>query len=536
MKIAVIFCTWKRVYRLESTLNDLKNQTYDNFDIFIWNNNKLEISNIENIIKTQNKQINVHHSENNIGGIGRFVYAKEISNNYDAIIFIDDDQSIGNDVIQIMVNNYEKNTIVSWWGWKIKNNYWDRDRVFDFSEVDYCGTGGMFLSSELFNKIDLEKIPDKYKFIEDLWISFVAKYEHGYKLIGGNFNISINKDGNDQYTDLKPLKSEFYDELNLKYKGDDYKICFLIPSYNRYDKLSNLLTQIESKINCNVIVYNDGSNDERYKQIETNFNRVKIIHGGKNNGKSKYNETLSTLFNLGINSDSNYFILVADDFVLCNSFETVITPYLNEYYITNVFSIRPEGWGRPGWVDGAFSASKGGLSLIKGIIPNALKNVEGKSTGVWKKVTDYFSTVNKSNYKLVTLNYSLTQHDGNDDSKLHPIHRLKTPITAPNFYDDFYGKEIKIVGTSSSVNNVVNKKKNSGGTSSGDKITNNEPKIQEIPKPTQVIINTPINIQKPNIKKESTPEKMQKLKIINKTHGELFMGKAMKKKLRFGRK
>jgi hypothetical protein len=80
------------------------------------------------------------------------------------------------------------------------------------------------------------------------------------------------------------------------------------------------------------------------------------------------------------------------------------------------------------------------------------------------------------------------------------------------------------------------KKKSSGGTSNGDKIVVNEVKIQEIPKPTQVIINTPITIKKPNIKKEGTPEKMQKQKIMNKTHDTLFMGKSMKKKLRFGRK
>ena len=61
-------------------------------------------------------------------------------------------------------------------------------------------------------------------------------------------------------------------------------------------------------------------------------------------------------------------------------------------------------------------------------------------------------------------------------------------------------------------------------------------KAQETPKPTQVVINTPIATEKPNLKKEVTPEKMQKPKTINKTHSEIFMGKAMKKKLRFGKK
>jgi hypothetical protein len=218
MRIALIFCTWKRVYRLQDTLNDLDSQTFKDFDIFIWNNNIKEVLNINNIIKNQNKLINVHHSKNNIGGIGRFYYAKMISNFYDIIIFIDDDQKLENDVVEKMISNFKIETISSWWGWSIKNQYWERNRILDFSEVDYCGTGGMILDSKIFNKIDLKKIPQKYKFIEDLWFSFVAKYEFEYKLQGGDFNITLVTDGNDQYSNLINLKNEFYNYLVETYR------------------------------------------------------------------------------------------------------------------------------------------------------------------------------------------------------------------------------------------------------------------------------------------------------------------------------
>ena len=101
---------------------------------------------------------------------------------------------------------------------------------------------------------------------------------------------------------------------------------------------------------------------------------------------------------------------------------------------------------------------------------------------------------------------------------------LKPETTSPDYSLSLKG-EIK-----------PDKKKSSGGTSNGNKVVNNEPKIQETAKPTQASINTPIATEKPNLKKESVPEKMQKPKTINQTHGDLFMGKAMKKKLRFGRK
>jgi hypothetical protein len=217
MKIAVVFCTWKRVYRLKELLTNLTKQTYSDFDIFIWNNNNLEKNNIESIVKEFNLNIEIKHSQNNIGGIGRFYYSKEICNNYDKIIFIDDDQIIGVDVIEKMIKNHKEKTILSWWGWVMNSDYFNRLRVNNFNSVDYCGTGGMIIDSNIFKTINLETIPNKYKFIEDLWLSFVAKYEFGYDLIGGNFNIEIKHDGNDQFNSLIPLKIEFYKYLNEKY-------------------------------------------------------------------------------------------------------------------------------------------------------------------------------------------------------------------------------------------------------------------------------------------------------------------------------
>jgi hypothetical protein len=217
MKIAVVFCTWKRVYRLKDLLEDLVKQTYKNFDVFIWNNNPEEINHINEMVKNFNININVKHSETNIGGIGRFYYSKEICENYDKIIFIDDDQILGKDVLSKMVESHVENSIVSWWGWVIKSEYFNRVRVLNFKNVDYCGTGGMIIDSEIFKHIDLKSIPKKYEFIEDLWLSFIAKYEFNYKLIGGNFDIKIKSDGNDQFTKLKTLKKDFYKFLIKKY-------------------------------------------------------------------------------------------------------------------------------------------------------------------------------------------------------------------------------------------------------------------------------------------------------------------------------
>lgn len=217
--IAVVFCTWSRIDRLEKTLKNLLSQSYKSFDVFIWNNNHVEKNRINSIIsKYKNIKINVHHSSTNIGGIGRFYYSKKISTDYSKIIFIDDDQLLGNHVIENMIKKYKDLSITSWWGFQLNNSYWDRKRITDYQQVDYCGTGGMIIDSSIFKDINLDEIPDEYKFIEDLWLSFVAKYKYNYELFGGDFDIKIEVDGKDQYTKLKKKKGEFYNYLSKKFK------------------------------------------------------------------------------------------------------------------------------------------------------------------------------------------------------------------------------------------------------------------------------------------------------------------------------
>jgi len=307
-------------------------------------------------------------------------------------------------------------------------------------------------------------------------------------------------------------------------------ICFLIPSYNRYDKLINLLNQIFKYEGVNVIVYNDKSDDDRYKKLDYQYTNLKVLHGLENNGKVKFNYTIKSLINEAKLSDFEYFIFIADDMVLCKNFLPNTIPLLNRYDIVNLFSLSSGGWGCTSYIDGVFTISKSAIELIYDIIPTKLKNIENKSTGVWETVTRYFCSENTSNYRLTSLNYALVQHDGNFDSKLHPKFRLKIPIIALNFYDDFYGEEIKIISTSGAVNqnNKVVKKKSSEGTSGGN--------TKQTPKPTQAIITSPIVTEKPKIQKEDNPTPNEKPKGIHKVNSDIFMGKAYKKKLRFGKK
>jgi len=313
-----------------------------------------------------------------------------------------------------------------------------------------------------------------------------------------------------------------------KLKNTDY--CFLIPSYNRYDKLVELLTQINQYEGASTIIYNDASSDDRYKNISSEFNRVKVIHGEKNNGKANYNNTVKLLFREAMYSEFKYFIFMADDMLLCKDFISNIVDISDEYKIVNLFSLSAGGWLCTSYIDGAFLASKSSLSEMYNILPNKSRTDENKSTGVWESVTNHFCRNNTKDYRLVSLNYTLMQHKGNDDSKLHPKLRLKRPITALNFYDDFYGNQIIPISQSIIGYNPNGQKKNSDVTSNGNITTNSEKIVNPTsnPKPKKPVINSEIT---------SKPEKLYNpQKPIGKIPNDMAIGKIRKKTLKFGRR
>jgi hypothetical protein len=315
------------------------------------------------------------------------------------------------------------------------------------------------------------------------------------------------------------------------------KFTFIIPSYNRFDKLVNLINQINTYNNTSIIIFDDASTDKRYGDLVGMFNNLTITHNRKNNGKGLYNNTVVNLLNSVESTDFDYVVMLADDFILCDNFIPLLSGIVNEYNIINIFSIHESNWTFRGWIDGAFACSKNAIPIIKSNIkPIINSNNNGTSTGVWKSVTMYFWKNTTSNYKLVTLNYSLTQHDGNDDSKLHPIHRLRTPITARNFYNDYYGNEIKIIGESTMKQPVQKKNAIPNGKRKHSTPSNNnnivEPYVE--PKPILPIINSPIEHDKSKLDSIKESLNKQKQSRISKINNDVFMAKARKQNLRLG--
>jgi GT2 family glycosyltransferase len=210
-KVILIMCIWKRVNNLDKILNCLSTQTYKNFKLVIWDNTD-EKKEVEKIVSKFKIDVDVIKSEKNIGGIGRFYAAKQYQKNYRTVIFFDDDQLPKDNFIEIMVKNFEPSTVKSRHSYKILSNsdYWNRKKISaGGTNVNYCGTGGMVLDSNIFKYDDLFNCPIEYTFVEDLWLSFFAQHKLNWKLQSIDAPLDVLEDGKNQFTGLIKKKSDF---------------------------------------------------------------------------------------------------------------------------------------------------------------------------------------------------------------------------------------------------------------------------------------------------------------------------------------
>jgi hypothetical protein len=235
-KNVVIMCNWRRSNRLSKILENLNMQTNTDFIYCIWNNNRNE--SITNAIKILIKmikiryQIIVYDSPINIGGFGRFLMAKHMTNIYSAqnIMFFDDDQELPINFVEDYVERITD---------KIALNYFGRKFVMgkpyceinDSGELikhltskcivkinagecyDYGGTGGMCIKSKIFNDDLIYQIPLKYLFCEDIWLSWIEDTKYNIKIIKSGLDITNIKDSYDQCHNLWKTKIEFLDFL-----------------------------------------------------------------------------------------------------------------------------------------------------------------------------------------------------------------------------------------------------------------------------------------------------------------------------------
>ena len=215
-KTAVIMCTYRRFEYLRNTYKNLEAQTNKDFDFYICDNS----GNDPHLLNTTKKcsvfityNVFIKEYKNRYSIFGRFHLAKSLAKEgYEKIIFIDDDQIIPENFIQDCYNQYEEDTVKSFYAHMITGDYWKKEMLDHTEEGNYVGGGGLLCSSKLFLEDGLFKCPKEYLIIDDLWLSYYLANFTTYKMKRLNTPISFIYDEKATALGLKKEKRLFSDK------------------------------------------------------------------------------------------------------------------------------------------------------------------------------------------------------------------------------------------------------------------------------------------------------------------------------------
>lgn len=204
--IEVCFLIYQRYQRLPEILNQLKDQTIQNFRVNIWNNS----GKVLDLKDFPQERIKVINSKENVGSQARFKLAKETTGN--PIIFFDDDEFLYPDFVEYHYNQYLKFGPKSILGYFTRNfdqeSYWKSSGALYGKEVDYIATKSMILDREIIDKEPLlQNIPTQFVKVEDLYLCYLARMKHGMKMIKINPSSRGIVDDKDQWSSIDKEKA-----------------------------------------------------------------------------------------------------------------------------------------------------------------------------------------------------------------------------------------------------------------------------------------------------------------------------------------
>ena len=212
---ALIMCTYIRFENLQTTLECVRKQTNKDFDFYIVDNsNKHE--KLLGYLKKFGKDINVkvYDYQNEFKQFARFLLARDLAEQgYEKIIFIDDDEIIPDTFVQECHDQYDPNSIKTFWGHMVEEIYNKKIKLEKNEYGNYAGTGGLICHSSLFLNDDFFDCPEEYWIIDDLWLSFYILKFTNLKIQELKTNIIFIKDTKATFLTVGDLKQRFSEQF-----------------------------------------------------------------------------------------------------------------------------------------------------------------------------------------------------------------------------------------------------------------------------------------------------------------------------------
>ena len=239
--VHVIACMWQRSATDTGFLTSLMNSYFidrKTLNIHICNNSPAYQARREKIAQDLNDnnhghKITIHDMGSNTYGYGRFLLAKQLQKvqPIDYIIMVDDDQRVIRDTLSDIYNVREPLTFKAWYGksWNADNkDYWHPNKSIldqdvpsesikqhpEITSWQYGGSGMSIVDANAFRIEELFQIPEVYKDVEDMWLSYVLQLA-GYKIgrLFTIFDVIVSESNSGQWTQLKKKKNRLFEVL-----------------------------------------------------------------------------------------------------------------------------------------------------------------------------------------------------------------------------------------------------------------------------------------------------------------------------------
>jgi Glycosyl transferase family 2 len=175
--VPVVMAVWRRVHLLERTLSRLSTQKGVRAEFHILNNNFDARAEVEQIAARFRSRlaITIVRRDNESGCFGRFLYMRQLSQEYPYIVVIDDDQLFDDDFLRTLCEDRIVGGIAGCHAFRFqrRKDYWHKQQLRAGQLADYCGPGGMIIDSRLLGSRRLLGCPRDYMMMDDIWLSYV---------------------------------------------------------------------------------------------------------------------------------------------------------------------------------------------------------------------------------------------------------------------------------------------------------------------------------------------------------------------------
>lgn len=214
--LPVVMCVWKRIEFLPATIAMLERQVGVRAELNLWVNNTAVAEDVQRLAAEAAIVVHVTISPENIGGIGRFHAARALAGRHPFVVFVDDDQTFADDALRVLLDEVRPGAMCATYGFQIEcpHSYWQRRLPRHGDWIQYAGTCGMIADTAIFADDRLFDCPERFTFVEDLWLSYFAEHELGWSISRSSAGFHQIDDGRNQWLTLgADLKSEFLRHL-----------------------------------------------------------------------------------------------------------------------------------------------------------------------------------------------------------------------------------------------------------------------------------------------------------------------------------